>query len=298
MTLPSLDQARQHWNAFWFTPGDTIRLDTFRVIMGLCLLIYILLRWSHAGEWLTQEGFHFSPEAAFWYSPITFPPLPIAALPWFGLVFFGSIIGMIFGWRLRWTTWITLICFLYVNYTDRISAFTINKLFIVSLTVLALAPMSGRGAPKRGQSLKQPVWAIRVLQSVILIQYFTAGMCKFLNGDWSSNPYILWSQVQGIYCTDIASWMLYSLPKWTWAVQQYAAAAFEIGAPLLFGIRRLRPLAYIWGIGFHLIIALTMHDLIYFSLQLVCFYVLFMDDENLRRVHRTLARTFGIGRFS
>ena len=89
--------------------------------------------------------------------------------------------------------------------------------------------------------------------------------------------------------------MLYNLPKWTWAVQQYIAAACEVSAPLLFGVRRLRPIAYIVGIGFQTVIALTMHDLIYFSLQLVCFYVLFMDDNNLHWVRQKVSGIFGVG---
>ena len=41
-------------------------------------------------------------------------------------------------------------------------------------------------------------------------------------------------------------------------MQQHLSLAFELSAPLLFTLRRLRPVAFAVGIGFHLIIALFM----------------------------------------
>jgi hypothetical protein len=69
--------------------------------------------------------------------------------------------------------------------------------------------------------------------------------------------------------------LLRHLPLWGWSVLQYLALAFELLAPLLFTVRRLRPVALVLGIGFHLVIALMMKDLIFFSLQMWTFYLLF-----------------------
>ena len=85
-------------------------------------------------------------------------------------------------------------------------------------------------------------------------------------------------------------------PSWMAAAvrpaMQHSALAFESLAPLLLCVRRLRPVAYVWGIGFHLMIGLTMHMLILFSLQMICFYVLFVDARRLRRVEAGLRRVF------
>jgi hypothetical protein len=69
---------------------------------------------------------------------------------------------------------------------------------------------------------------------------------------------------------------------WSW--MQYSALSFEILAPLLFTFKPLRPIGFIWGFSFQMIVALTMRQLIYFSLDLLSFYVLFMDEKNLHRV--------------
>jgi hypothetical protein len=44
-----------------------------------------------------------------------------------------------------------------------------------------------------------------------------------------------------------------------------------------------RRLAIIWGLVFQLVLALSMHLLVYFMLVMTCFYVLFLDDRTLHR---------------
>ena len=268
------------WIKFWLGPADPIRLEAFRVVTGLCLLAYLLAWWQHADEWLTTRGFHIS--AAGYRSIVVAPPLPPSALPWFGGLLFGGIAAFTLGWRTNLAAWVVLGGVTYVTVADVLAAYTINKLFIVSLAVLALVPLGSywsldQPPPPRARS----VWPIRVLQATLLIQYFTAGWCKIAHGDWLQNPYVLWSQVQGIYRTDFAAWMLRVLPVGVWVWMQYAALTFELLSPFLFIVKRFRPIGFLWGGGFQLIIALTMHQLIYFSLQLVAFYVLFLDDSTL-----------------
>jgi hypothetical protein len=174
---------------------------------------------------------------------------------------------------------------------DLLMTFTINKLFIASLAVLALAsPGAYWRLDGRGRAT-QSVWPVRVLQATVVIQYFCAGWCKASHGDWLTNPYVLWSQAQGVYRTDLASWMLRRLPIGVWSWMQYAALTFELTAPLLFGVKRLRRIGCLWGAAFQLLIALTMYELVYFSLQMVCFFVLFLDE---RLLHRIRARLRGL----
>ncbi len=113
-----------------------------------------------------------------------------------------------------------------------------------------------------------------MLQATLILQYLAAGLAK-AGGDWLKSGDVLWSQVQGVYRTELAAWSLRHLPLWVWSVLQHLALAFELLAPVLFTVRRLRPLALVLGLGFHLVIALMMKDLIFFSLQMWTFYLLF-----------------------
>ncbi len=63
----------------------------------------------------------------------------------------------------------------------------------------------------------------------------------------------------------------------------FGSLAFELTAPLLFTRKRLIWIGIAWGILFHISIALTMHNLIYFSIQMMSFYILWLPDNLLQR---------------
>lgn len=269
---------------FFLGQRDPIRLDTFRLCFSLSLLVYQATWWQHAAEWLTPAGFHLSSQAAGAYAPVA-PLVPTAVLPLFALLFFGTTALVILGWRLRFTLPLTLALVAYVTYADPLTAFTLNRLYLISYAVLAFCPGGVYWSIDRHRPGFTSAWAERVLQATLLIQYFTAGWCKAVHGDWLENPYVLWTQTQGWYMTDLASMALRTVPIGVFSWMQYAALTFELGAPVLFTVKRLRPIAYVWGIVFHMGTALIAYQLFYFCLQMICFYPLFMDEDRLRRVH-------------
>ncbi len=176
---------------------------------------------------------------------------------------------------------------------------------VVGLIALMAATWRRRPPAVRRGDLFQSAWPVRVLQATLIIQYGTAGICKIAHGDWMGFPGEWFAMVDGwpswqggsvtfkgdilvghsvgLYRTEIAAWLVGILPHWAWVVQGVLALAFELFAPVLFMVRRLRPLAYFIGVNMHLIIALMMVDLIWFSLQMVTFYILFMNDDRLMR---------------
>jgi hypothetical protein len=280
---------------FWFGPKATVYLDGFRVCLGAALLLYMRERWLYATEWLTQEGFHVS-AANLPYHPFTVPLLSVGVLSIFGLLLFGSIAALILGWLLPWSIWIAWGCVVYVTLADQLAAFTLNKLSIVSLLVLALSTPAARRRSNDGFPVGyQAAWPVRILQMTLLIHYFTAGWSKAVFGDWLSNPLALWTQVQGVYRTDFAAWLLERLPLNAWVVMQWAALLFELSAPVIFSLKSTRRFALLGGCVFQLMLALTMEQLIYFMLVMFSFYVFFLKEETLYRGHdifRQLLKSF------
>ncbi len=67
---------------------------------------------------------------------------------------------------------------------------------------------------------------------------------------------------------------------------QWVTPLFELEAPVLFCVRKLRPTAFVIGIGFHFMIALLMKDLIFFSAQMWTFYALFITADEWRALGR------------
>jgi len=268
---------------FLFQKQDSICLDAFRVALGAVMLLYMTERWYYAAEWLTARGFHVSqPNLSF--HPFATPLLPEAWLPWFGVVFFGGILCVITGLKPSVTVWSTFLCVCYVTFADQYSAFTVNKLFIVSLAVLGFGPKGPYFSFTKGQGPMQSVWPVRVLQLSFLVHYFCAGWQKIVHGDWLANPFALYTQMQGVYRTEFAGWLYQNVPVNGWILMQYLGLGFELLAPALFVFKSTRRAAFIWGLAFQSVLALSMHQLVYFMLAMSCFYILFMEEKTLHKL--------------
>lgn len=269
---------RARWDAHWYAPVPADRLDAFRQALLYSLVLYLVARFTHATEWLTAIGFHPSVAADRTHAPIL-PLLPPGMTVAFAALTFTALALAIFtrSPRLRRPALaITLAAVIYVSLADPISAFTLNRLYVFTLLVLILTPA--------GATIS--AWPIRMLQWTLVTHYFASGLCKSLHGDWLQYSDVLWMQIQGLYMTDAAAWLVRTLPNWAFPVQQHLALGFELLAPLLLGVRRLRPLGIVTGIGLHLVVAITMYQLIYFSLQMIAFYTLFIDPGTLARWRR------------
>ncbi|HEY8379030.1 MAG TPA: hypothetical protein VIK91_21205 [Nannocystis sp.] len=271
---------------FLFGPTDAGRLELFRTLFAVTLLCYVAFRWQFAAEWLTAAGYHPSAAALGGFQqPV--PLLPAGALPYFGAAYFAAIVALIAGIRPRVTIWLVLAGTIYVTAADRLAAFTINKIFIGGLLILALAPAittGPDGRPRIGSA-----WPLRALQFTLIVQLFGAGVCKARFGDWLTHGDTLWHQMQLNYMTDAAAWMVRMLPMPAWTAMQYAALVFELAAPILFMVRRLRPIGYVLGLGLFALISLTMRELIFFDLQMCSLFVLFVDEDRLWRLRRRWA---------
>ncbi len=257
-----VDPTRLRWFECAFTA-------TFLLWMGRCLITW--------REWMTVEGFHLSRSElhAMGY------PAPWPLLDGWQVVTFGvGIVGagiLLFANRWRRTALVVLFFgALYAQRVDFMAAFTLNKLYVSVFLILAVAPGISTD-PATGQR-SQSAAVLWVLRWTLILQYFAAGIAKS-NGDWLAGSDILWSQVQGSFRTDAAAWCVRHFPLWMWSAQQHLSLAFELCAPLLFLVRRLWPMAFLAGVGFHLVIAVMMKDLIYFSLQMLSFYLLFLPGQ-------------------
>lgn len=282
MSEPSIPtRAARAWQRFWYADVDPIRLDALRQGLAFCVLIYIVTWSREAEEWLTPLGFHPSPAADSYMAP-QFPLMPPEWLPFAGIFFFGSLAAFIFGIKRSVTTWLVLVGLLYVTYVDQISAFTLNRLFIICFFIFAVAPRPR--VKKEGEPEVQIAWPTRMVQVLLVSHYFASALCKMIQGDWLKGNDVLWTQLQGFYMTDFGAWVVRTVPFEGIVAGQWFALLFELFAPLLFCVRRLRPVAFICGAGFHIGVALTMHKLIFFSAQMIVLYLVFVPPEWLRRI--------------
>jgi hypothetical protein len=280
----------------WFEPVSPNRIRFFERIFALTFIIYVS-DWMQDGyEWLTPRGYHIAKGHQNPIYPDPLPPLPEDLLLPFAALLFGSALAVVLGIGRRIGLWLLLGIAVYIELADLFSAYSLNSLYNATFFILAIQPrprevwIEGETAP----SLRQSAWPIRVIQATLLIQYFTAGTCKVFHGDWLRDPYVLYTHVVGVYRTEAAAWIIHNLPHLAWPVMGYSALGFELLAPVLFLVRRLRPAAFVWGWGFQLMIALTMKDLIFFSLQMMSFYLLFLPEAWIVRWEEALQRSLRI----
>lgn len=252
---------------------------SFMIWMGNCFLT-----WQ---EWLTVEGFHLTKaELNSIGYPDPWPLLQPWQVPIFALAIFGSGTLLLMNqWR-RFALIMLFATALYAQRVDYMAAFTLNKLYVGVYALMAFAPGMFRDPATGG--LMQSVVLVRVIQATLILQYLAAGLAK-MDGDWLKYNDILWGHVQGVYRTEIAAFSLRHLPKWAWTVQQHTALIFEVLAPVLFTVRRLRSVAFFFGIGLHFMIAVMMKDLIFFSLQMWTFYALFITSDEWQAMRRKVS---------
>lgn len=282
----------QRMLAWGLGPCSALRLVVFRRLLALTLLIYTLAWIPSAEEWLSDEGFHASPAASDGLQ-VPLPLLPIELVPVFAFVYVASLAMIVLDWWPRTCSWLAFVGLMYATFADRLAAFSMNKIALVAWAVLLATPWILK---KRGESASETepariasAWPLRILQATLILQYFGAGLCK-LRGAWLEHDDVLFLQVQSIYMTDIAAWAVRELPAGAWAAMQHGALAFELLAPVLFCVARLRPVAFAWGLLMHLGIGLLMYKVGYFSAFVVGFYVLFVDEATLLRAReRVLA---------
>jgi ABC-type dipeptide/oligopeptide/nickel transport system permease component len=98
--------------------------------------------------------------------------------------------------------------------------------------------------------------------------YFSSGLCK-ATGDWLSDPYVLWSHLHDSYQTPVSWFLANHLPPFAWTVMQATTLAFELGAPLWFGLRWTRPFALAYGIAMHALIGLMFGPVTWFALLMI-----------------------------
>lgn len=283
------EQSAASWVDFMVGDTDALPLRVFEVLFTTTFLVWMgrcLMTWR---EWLTQAGFHLN---AAELTGLGYPPplglLSDTGVGWLAFGIGAASLAHLFNWGRRWALLGLFASAVYVQGADLMAAFTLNKLYVGIYGILLVTPRFMRDA-ETGQSCVSAL-AVRVIQATLILQYFAAGLAKAFIGDWLMFNDVLYTQVQGVYRTDAAAWLLRTLPVWAWTLMQWGSLLFELEAPVLFCWRKLRPVAFVLGMGFHLMIALVMKDLIFFSAQMWSFYALFITADEWRAIGAKLRR--------
>lgn len=279
---------------FVFWPYPWKQFQFFLWLFVFTFGLYMVHRFGHGYEWLTDRWFHYTSEikAGRQYSPL--PTLPSRAVLPFGIFVF-SVIGLyLIWWKQKYLIRLLFFISVYTQFVDLASAFTLNKYYTVFFFLAALSYVYVDKVDNLKKISARPV---RIMQLTFLIQYFTAGTCKVKHWDRLVHQDVLWTQMQWLYCNNVCACLLRITPKWYRQYFEYLTLGFEIWAPLLLLIsylhHKLVPLkwiVFIIGMWFHLFIAISMKNLIYFSQQLMVMYILFLSASEFDFITNVLSK--------
>jgi hypothetical protein len=102
---------------------------------------------------------------------------------------------------------------------------------------------------------------------------------------------VLWTHLHDTYQTEISYWLARVSPTWIWTPLQIAVLAFELLAPLWFSLKWTRPVALVFGLGMHFMIALMFGPVVWFGFLMMFLLIgTYMPDRAYERWVEPLAR--------
>jgi uncharacterized membrane protein YphA (DoxX/SURF4 family) len=245
-------------------PTPVLRIEMARIYAPLAILGFMSSRIAHADEWIGEAGFRVPDLGGDWRQPLYVPALPA----WCAWAIAGAMtvsgLACSLGIKTRTSALVFASALAFVALSDRLSSYTVTKLSPVVILAIALSPAGsrlgveayrkGKKTGKRPRKLRRS-GAVRFLQLLVVVIYSASGIAK-ARGDWLKVPLVLWSHVHDSYQTPVAFVLASVLPGWTWTLFQGMVLAFELFAPLWFGLSRTRTLALLFGLSMHAMIGL------------------------------------------
>jgi len=266
-----------------FDPQPIIRLELVRILAPLAIVGFMSSRILHADDWLSDAGFHVPAIDNDWRQAVAgFPTLPVWAAWTVAIGLAVSGLAVAAGALTRVSSGVFAVLLLWVALADRLAAFTVSKISPVVVLALFLSPAGARWSvdawrrKRRDPSWQAPThvsWgSVRFFQFFLPIFYLASGHAKW-DGEWRSQPYLLYSHLHDSYQTWV-SWVLANyMPAVMWTVLQGITLGFEVLAPVWFVPPWTRPFAFLWGVGMHAMIGLMFGPVIWFSLLLISLLV-------------------------
>ena len=270
---------REQVTRWLFAPRPIVRLALIRIAAPLAIVGFMSSRVIHADDWLSAAGFRV-PAIADWRQPLPLPAPPVWAAWTLALALVVAGVATALGAFTRWASAVFAVLLVYVALADRLAAFTVSKLAPMIALVLCLTPSGAAYSIDawRRRRRDQPPPAlvsggcVSFFQILLPVFYFSSGLCK-ASHDWLSESHVLWTHLHDSYQTWI-SWQLANLlPPFAWTAIQAAVLAFEVGAPLWFGLPWTRRYAMGFGVVMHLMIGLMFGPVIWFSLLMIALLV-------------------------
>lgn len=276
-------------------PVSTLRLELLRILTPLCILGFMSGRIAHADEWIGDAGFRVPELEGDARQPLYIPPLP-SWIAWsIVAIMVASGLCVALGIRTRKAALVFASTLAFVALSDRLAAFTVSKLSPILMIAVASGPAgarlgvdawSKRRVGGKCPSKTGPIGAVRFVQLLLPVFYNASGIAK-ARGDWLKAPHLLWTHLHDTYQTALTFALASVTPGWVWNGLQGMVLAFELLAPVWFGLARTRNYALLFGLGMHVMIGLLFGPVVWFALLMITLLMAgYLPDPWLAPVER------------
>lgn len=302
-----LSKIRNGWDRFFFAPTSTLPIGVFRAFFGALAFSMYAIRAANWKFWFTDDGFlpaataleilpEFHKPLVSWYphsvsGAFVYQVVSLIALAMLTLGVFGRIAALV--------AFLIHVAFLQRNYTigygaDFVATFALFALIFMdnsrsfSLTSWWRRKRGGIEKAQGEISSMISTMGLRLLQIQLCLVYGYTGMEKLKGAAWWDGTAV-WSVIGNtqLMLFDL-SW-LRNFPL-VIAAMTFATLFFEIYFPAIVWYRPIRKWVLLLGVGLHLGITFTI-GLFFFSFVMMSVYLLFLDEEDYRRVGSLMRRS-------
>ncbi len=319
-----MNAIRAAWDRIWFRRFDPLSVSVFRIFLGTLLTVGYLALYPNfteyyaadgrvslnepALEWPTQEWpswfflrMTIHPEfraSLFYWTEWLFP---VQVYWWIALL---AAVGFTVGYQTRLCTILLFLIEISMSHTNRMMVNGENNTYAFLLFYACFAPLNytlslDSWLKKRRTAVTGPageadypmIWPVRLMQINIALIYVFSLPHKLAFADWRNGEAIYWSLLNDTWS------------RWPWPEYLYRGVGpllctfatmgpvlVEGAFPILVWFRSTRLYVLAAAASMHLLLALLLQNMAFFTLCMVCAFWVFVPAETTRQIGRAFAR--------
>jgi hypothetical protein len=281
----------EKYTTYLQNPVKAAPLAVFRILFG-CLIIFSTLRFVSQG-WV--EKYYIEPDFHFKYYGFEF----VTAFGQYTYILFAitllAAIGITIGYKYRIATILFFLSFTYIELIDK--TYYLNHYYFVSIIgfLLIFLPancyfsLDAHRNPKIAFS-KIPRYTILVIQFMLVIVYFYAGLAK-INSDWlfKAMPLQIWLPSR-YYLPVIGDFFQ---KEWMHYAMSWFGMLYDLSIPFLLLFKRTRVFGFVLVVIFH-VLTRVLFPIGIFPYVMICATLIFFDAAFHEKIIEFLRRIFKI----
>lgn len=294
------------WDRFWFAPLDPLPAALFRISIGTLLTLAFLASWPNWDRFYAADGMLSLGDSTVstvpqgWWSVFwwTEGVLPVRTYVWIGTL---AAIAFTVGWHTRLAS---IVLFVVQGSLVHRNPMVVNGEDLVFRMLLFYSCFAALGttwaldarlAAHRAGGPPPERWPIRLMQVNLALIYLISQPYKLF-----SDP--AWVHSDAMYYVMInRTWSRFPWPAlyydpWIAALSTWGSLLIELALPLGVWFRATRRWVVLAAAILHVVIAVVLQNITFFSLAMTCSFWVFLTTDDLHAFAALAARAWRIVR--